>query len=257
MNPLMRSLISARATAALDSAARLRPLVHEGLKGRFREILIGDLVRPLLPTYCGIGTGTIIDAPGTERRLSEDDLVIFDRDILPQYMLTERDGIFPSESVIHKIEVKSTLTRKGLRDALRAADEMNQLKYMAPPGGPKDVPRVVCTVFAFASDIEGDEMERWVGCVRELGIPSTPLAALCVAGKGMWVYASSEHPDHAKGWAVAPASPDHNEVIAYIGTLWNTIVNTKAKRGQPLWSPYVTDFDRDLSWINDTGLLFP
>ena len=53
-----------------------------GLKGRVREIIIGDLFRPLLPADVSIASGQIVSCK--EGRLSrQHDVILFDGAILP------------------------------------------------------------------------------------------------------------------------------------------------------------------------------
>jgi len=57
-----KAVFRTRAVHALREAQAVAHLTHPGVKGKLREILIGDLFRPLLPADLGIGTGQIIEA---------------------------------------------------------------------------------------------------------------------------------------------------------------------------------------------------
>ncbi len=247
MNPIVRATLSASISAALQQAEAFGGVGHPGLRGRFREILVDRLLRPWLPPYCGIGTGSIIDSDGRTRQLSEDDLVVYDREILPQLLLSERDGLFPVESVLEKIEVKSRLSREELRRALRAAQELHELRMLPPQRSTAPV-QVICGLFAYGSDVEGDELARFRDCMDELGIPGAapPVRIFCVVGKGTWFTAASDQPGFEPGWVLAQPRDDHNEVITFVSALLNTIQTTKNSRGQPFWGPYVTNAGDDV-----------
>jgi hypothetical protein len=90
---------------------------HNGVKGRMRELLVDGLIAPWLPDSCAIGTGTIIDTSGVSRPHNQDDVIIYDRDIMPSVLAASsaKDGVFPFESVLMRIEVKSHLDAAGVR----------------------------------------------------------------------------------------------------------------------------------------------
>jgi len=99
---IYKDLVQSRAAAVIGAANALSQLGHSGLKGKMREIVIRDLLRPLLPIDVGLGTGIIITADN--RQSSEQDVVLFDRRILPPILLEQSNGVFPIESVLFSIE---------------------------------------------------------------------------------------------------------------------------------------------------------
>jgi len=210
-------------------------------------MLLEQLIRPWLPPYCQVGSGTIIDSDGTSRALSEDDLVIYDPGLAPPLLLSPRDGIFPVESVLEKIEVKSQLTRDEMRHALRSAIGVHELK-MLPPQQNRVPERVICALFAYTSDFQGDELRRMAECLQEVGVPvgPPPIPMLCVVGKGTWFLASSDKPGHEMGWVVARPKVDHNEIVMFVSAMVNTLKVTQDTRGRPFWGPYVTDINADV-----------
>ncbi len=250
MNSLIRGTVVARAESLLSEAATLKDVEHAGLRGRFREMLLDKLIRPWLPPYCKVGSGTIIDSDGTRRELSEDDLIICDPGLAPPLLLSERDGIFPVESVLQKIEVKSRLTREDMRQALCSATGVHKLK-MLPPQADRIPERVVCAVFAYSSDMEGDELNRMLECIQELKLESElpPIPMLCVVGKGTWFKASSDKPRFERGWVVAKPKSDHNEIVMFVSAMVNTVKITRDSRGRPFWGPYITDINSDVDSV--------
>lgn len=98
MNDTYRALFVSRIAAAIGAARATADLTHTGVKGTIREILIRDLFRPLLPSDVGIGTGQIATSAGA---LSpQQDVVIYNRRVLPPVLFEETVGVFPVESVL-------------------------------------------------------------------------------------------------------------------------------------------------------------
>lgn len=100
---------------------------HGQHKGTPREIFIREYLQSHLPENVAIGTGEIIDAnsqPGEQR--SQFDIVIYRRNYPKLDFGGEISG-FLIESVVATIEVKSTLTRPGMEQAIRAARSAKQL----------------------------------------------------------------------------------------------------------------------------------
>jgi hypothetical protein len=155
---LYRDLIQTRVIGALAGAKALSGVVHSGLKGRLREIVIRDLLRPLLPVDIGLGTGVVIAADN--RQSNEQDIVLFDRRILPPILL-EVDGVFPVESVLFSIEVKSVLNATELRKSHGNAVAIDQFPYLSGTHDigdnpqPQDCIHLIPAVFAFDSDLDG------------------------------------------------------------------------------------------------------
>jgi hypothetical protein len=100
-----------------------RTISHEGEKGMFREFFIAQLIRPLLPQQYGIGTGIIIDAYGNQSKQS--DIIIYDRRLLPPIFASESRGIFPIDSVLIVLEVKSKIAASDYGDLVEAASLFN------------------------------------------------------------------------------------------------------------------------------------
>ena len=129
MNTAYRSLFVSRVAAAIGAAKAAAAVTQSGVKGTIREILVRDLFRPLLPSDLGVGTGQIATA---KNELSpQQDVVIFDRRILPSVLFEETVGIFPVESVLATVEVKTTLTAAELRSAYDNAKRIHSYSYLS------------------------------------------------------------------------------------------------------------------------------
>lgn len=60
MNEVYRNLTLVRAQATVAAARAFSGVDHRGLEGHLREIVMRDLLRPLLPLNIGLGSGKII-----------------------------------------------------------------------------------------------------------------------------------------------------------------------------------------------------
>jgi len=113
MNTAYRDLALVRINAAVAAAQAAAKMSHQGLKGQLREIFVRELLRPLLPVYIGLGTGQIITA--RNKYSPQQDVVVYDTRLLPPFLADPSIGLFPIESVLYSIEVKSKLNATELR----------------------------------------------------------------------------------------------------------------------------------------------
>lgn len=98
------------------------------LRGRMRELLLQNLLEPLVPHTCRLVTGTVVDAMGTRRRSSQDDILLIDGECLPPLFEESRHGVYPVESVLARIEVKTKLRNGELKDIIDGAHSFWRLK---------------------------------------------------------------------------------------------------------------------------------
>ena len=236
MHSAYRELMLARAAAAIKHGEAVASIKHPATKGQLREILVRELFRPLLPADIGVGTGHIID---TQNRTStQQDVILFDRRVLPPVTVESEVGLFPVESVLYTIEVKSKLGMAELRAAHKAAAKLTQFFYAPGHYGendaePQNTAKLIPTVFAFRSNLSGNkqrELQRY-GKVAG-GQPA--LRALCIVGRGYWFY------DDA-GWVTPQGRDDLNEVTGFISGILNRYPAIAASRGNPQIGKYLFD----------------
>ena len=125
MNKLYRGMVEANVRRAIDVAATAGQLDHRGLRGRAREVFVADLLAPLLYPTMGVCTGVIVDSEGNQSR--QTDVIVFDRRIVPPLLLEASEGMIPAESVLFAIEVKSSLDRREIRDAVEKGCALKDL----------------------------------------------------------------------------------------------------------------------------------
>jgi hypothetical protein len=238
MNAAYRSLFVSRVAAAIGAARAAAAVTQTGVKGTIREILVRDLFRPLLPSDLGIGTGQI--ATVNNELSPQQDVVIYDRRILPPVLFEETVGIFPVESVLAAIEVKTTLTAVELRAAHDNAKTLLGYSYLSgernrESGQPvfHAVEKVISAIFALNSDLTiggKTELERY----KELhAIGDPPVRAICVSGRGYWFYSGE--------WSYVPPDAEHQESLSFIVGLLETFARVGLTRRRPGLVAYLVD----------------
>jgi hypothetical protein len=173
MNTYIRSRLRADAAHLVARAKAEEFIVHKGLRGRFRELLVDAILAPWLPPYAACGTGMIVDIDDKVREATQEDIVIFDRSLVPAVFAhnSAMEGVFPFDGVLSRVEVKSILTRADLRRAVLASKEIYEMHFCGPHGGTAAMP--ISAIFAFKSDLTGDavdELTRLLSVVDECGL---------------------------------------------------------------------------------------
>ena len=91
-------------------------LFHAAEFGSYRERILRDFLRLAVPARLELGTGFLINAGG--QISTQADIVVYDRSAIPRVESNEHQRFFPVEGVCAIGEVKSRLSKAGLRDAL-------------------------------------------------------------------------------------------------------------------------------------------
>ena len=236
MNPTYRSILVSRVAAAMGAARAVATLTHQGVKGSVREVLIRELFRPLLPSDLGIGTGQIATSSGD---LSpQQDVVIYDRRILPPVLFEAVLGVFPVESVLATVEVKTTLTATEITSAHASATAIRGYSYLSgeddkATGQPlvHTVEKIIASVIALDSDLTPDgktELERY----QETDPGVDPVVrAICVSGRGYWYFSG--------GWRHVGSDAEHSESVMFIIGLYDALSRVAETRRRPRLVGYV------------------
>ncbi|MBI4777300.1 MAG: hypothetical protein HY788_24465 [Deltaproteobacteria bacterium] len=103
---------SALVKGMIEQAKAIGDIGHPVSKGKLRELFVGNCLKPFLTSQFGIGTGHIINHVGDES--PECDIIIYDKRIVTPFIMNQNLGLFPFESVVAVIEVKSTLNSTEL-----------------------------------------------------------------------------------------------------------------------------------------------
>ena len=236
-NQLFRGRLVNSIRHALDEARTVGDVQHPGLIGRYRELLAANVLRPMLPVDYAIGSGKIVDSTG--RMTSEIDLVIFHRNAIPPILWSDRDGVFPVESCLYAIEVKSRLTGAEIQDCIRKARLALLLKERHRSRGYELLKtELMFALFSFESDKANvaEEVQRYCQ-LDSSGLTEPAVNVICVAGKS-YAYFDAMHNE----WRGLAASTDHDEVIQFVAGVANTVLAASGIRAQGLGlGPYLMD----------------
>lgn len=213
-------ILSSNVIELVESCIRKAALAsqadHHGLAGEIREIVLSNLLKPLLPQGFNIGTGKIIDRKGALSH--QTDIIVYNSSRFPPIMFDKNKGVFPIDSVYYTIEVKSTVNATALRDSVEKAKLLRSLSGQQPH----------FVLFGFKTDMTtpGADLERVSKYQSDFEKP--PLNIYCNVGQGYCYYNDLK-------WDTFPDCERHAEVIGLIIGIVNTLVNAgiKAKDTNP------------------------
>ena len=184
----------------------------------------------------GIGTGQIATSNGD---LSpEQDVVIYDRRILPPVLFEAILGVFPIEAVLATVEVKTELTATELASAHASASTIRMYQYLPgeddkATGRPvmHAIEKIINSVFALDTDLRPDgktELQRY----QEMDRSSDPVVrSICVPGRGYW-YFSGE-------WRHVKLDAQNSETVMFIIGLYDALARVAETRRRPRLAGYV------------------
>ncbi|WP_449243994.1 DUF6602 domain-containing protein [Desulfobacca acetoxidans] len=255
MNPRFRARIESLIWDAMRIYNEAKKERHPGLVGLAREIAIEMLFRPLLPKTIGIGSGKIIDSYGGESR--QMDIILHHTDILPAAMFGDRLGLFPVESCLYAIEVKSTATAPNARKACEVANSICNLKprpgfypcLKSLPDGTTFLDTGIegagrypnFGYFAFSSDLsssgnESREIDRFLEYLGDKSHHAIHLVIICVAGS-----ITSSWSRQKQQWRHVPHSDKYDEIIYFLSSILNTVTKMLITRTPPNIGSYLWD----------------
>lgn len=133
-------------------------LSHHGQKGTFREEFVKQIFESVLPVHYGIGSGVVVDK--WRRQSPQIDLVIYDKRGMPPLLERDGHGIYPIDSVLRVLEVKSVIDASAVDQFISQAWAFNPnnpagLKLASAgnlEGGQAYYP--LCGLFGFGTEIK-------------------------------------------------------------------------------------------------------
>jgi hypothetical protein len=99
---------------------------HEGERGRENEAALGRILGSFVPQRYGVGSRLLIDSQ--DQYGQQTDLVVFDQADEPSALAQTTQLLFPIESVLASIEVKTTLRKEDIADCLEKQQSLLALK---------------------------------------------------------------------------------------------------------------------------------
>lgn len=101
-------------------------LIHPAEFGHYREAICRKFLRYFIPQYLEIEHGFIINT--NDEVSTECDLVIYDKNSTPLIQSEGMQKFYPIETVAAIGEVKSTLTKKDLKEALQKLSKVKAMR---------------------------------------------------------------------------------------------------------------------------------
>jgi len=222
-------------TAAIAKFHETSGMKHAGLKGRFREIFVGEMIKPILSADLIAGSGVVADANGGTS--PEADVVIFDKFHIPAVLYNEREGLFPLEGVYYYGEIKSRLTKRELEDAVRKFRAVLAMHPLPNAEGRYWIgPRFL---FAWSSDLKGESLQAELARYFEVDENATTRPAatiICIVGKG---YCYANPTEGNVTWHKVGKTDGVQEVVNFIGGVANSLMDFRMKRFGTKFGHYI------------------
>jgi hypothetical protein len=106
----------------INESKALRNLDQTTVKGRLKELFISKLLKKFLSSQFGIGSGVIINQAG--KMSKQIDIIIYDTRILPPFIEEQEIGVYPVESVLAAIEVRSRVDKSTMKMYAKRVSEL-------------------------------------------------------------------------------------------------------------------------------------
>lgn len=246
MNNHYRKILDAQIKKGLTDAKLAINLNHPYLIGKLREIVLHQLISPMLNNNYSIGNGKIIDYDGNMS--SEVDLCIYSKNLHPPvfFSTSEQIGIFPIESVLNTVEVKSEFNLRNLKDAFFKFNQLDKLIITASQHDERGqvIPAYFIkphySLFAFnirLKDYSPTKILEMYSKVDENWNTDPMITNICIAEKG-WLCNTSQ------GWLHKSYDKLNNfneEIIGFLSTLVSDLPRIESSRGNPRIGYYLSD----------------
>ena len=194
---------------------------HQGSKGKLRELFVENCLQPFLTSQFGLGTGHIINHAGEQS--PECDIIVYDKRLVPPFIMNRNLGLFPFESVLAVIEVKSILDSTKLNQSVNNFKEIAEVIYdnnmnyyygyflevLDNEGNLAkiELPKPILAIIAFRRDgipflTDKEKGTKW------LLNKAKYLSSLCVVGSFNWLHINTED---GPEWRITSADKTTNE----------------------------------------------
>jgi hypothetical protein len=247
MNDYYRKILDTQIKKGLADARLAIELKHPFLTGKLREIVLHQLIEPMLNDNYSIGNGKVVDYEGNMSK--EMDLCIYSKNLHPPIFFSsnEKLGIFPIESLLNAIEVKSELNMKNLKDTFSKFTQLNEDLIMTAAFHDENHDAIETyfvkphySLFAFNTHLKKYSPEKILELYSKVDKEwdTFPLVTnICIANKG-WLCNTHQ------GWIHISYNSMNNfneEIVGFLATLVNDLPRIEESRGTPRIGYYLTD----------------
>lgn len=164
----------------------LKNLAHLALKGRLRELFTSRILSKFLTSQFGIGTGVIINQSGEQSK--EIDIVIYDNRILPPFIEEQKIGVYPAESVLAVIEVRSWISKEVIKEYSDSAKKLYGETYNPASSLYRDYPKLrpLYNLVGFYDQgiFKNESREEILHWIMD---NAKPLFGVCLVNKFSWL----------------------------------------------------------------------
>lgn len=254
MNSYYRKILTGRIRKALQDAETAANINHPSLIGKLREIVLTELIAPLLNTRYAIGYGKITDYKGSHS--GEIDLCIYSTTVHPPILFSTKNdiGVFPIESVLACVEVKSKFTSNGLKTAYQRFATIEK-KLIITSGVHDENNHPMAHVyqkhkyafFAFSAESDSYTPNTILDVYKRIdpNWDKNPLIqSICLAGRGWLCFTSY-------GWihmSYDRKNKVNEEIIGFLCTLIHDLPKVEVGRGVPRIGYYLTDTSNSMKF---------
>src|SRR4030067_2128694 len=227
-NDLIRKYATALVDSLIKKSKIAKGLENKQVKGLLREFFVSEALKPYLATQFGIGNGIIVNQRGDQSH--QTDIIIYEKQILPPFIVNENIGIFPAESVLATIEVKSYLTRKELEKAELDARYLNEKIYNPTASDSMTMLKSpINSVFGFYGNgaialRDETQGKTW------LAEKAKNLYALCLAEKFTWTTNYDAGVNNPRQWETKNGNSSFNETKMFLAFVIDKIRELSAHR---------------------------
>lgn len=170
----------------IEETGALKNLDQHTLKGRLRELFTSRILSKFLTSQFGIGTGVIINQSGEQSK--QIDIVIYDKRILPPFIEEQKIGVYPAESVLAVIEVRSWVSKETIREYSDSAKKLYDEIYNPVSSIYGDLPRMrplYSLIGFYDKGIFKNEGEKEI--LHWMVNNAKPLFGVCLVNKFSWL----------------------------------------------------------------------
>lgn len=192
------------------------PLNHRLTKGELRELFVTNVLASFLTKQFDTGTGIIVNQK--EEQSNQTDIIIYDNRILPPFIKEQHIGVYPAESVVGVIEVKSALDKKAILDSEKSAKILQDTIYNPSSSfyrDYRDMKPLSATIgfYGIGSQELADQEKgkKWLQTNVQYNF------ALCLIGKFSWLKLGN------KGWVRSANNFNFEETKRFIAVFLDNL----------------------------------
>lgn len=222
-----KGLIKKYSTAIIEGLERKihasASLNHRLTKGELRELFVSTVLTSFLTNQFDVGTGIIINQK--EVQSTQTDIILYDNRILPPSIKQQHIGVYPAESVLGTIEVKSNLTKQAILEAEASAKKLQEEVF--EPGGSiyRDYDHIkpILGIMGFYGRGPQELLDPASGA-KWLQEHMHYTFAICLLGRFSWLNLSN------KGWSLAYNQKSFEETKRFIAVYLDNLRTTSETR---------------------------